>query len=301
MGFSHGGVAIIYRESLCTMKEIVLPNPGDFEVLLSSTRFPGHSRQLVIVACYIPPTYTAVRAGACLEYIKDAVIHVKRTYRSPFIVVSGDFNQWPLEKALEDFIDLREEDVGCTRGSRTIDRTFTNFGTAVREAFSTAPIQADSPGHGQASDHNTTVVAVSLPRVDAFRWIKYSYRYYNEESVEEFQRWVVGQGWEAVLNADGSQQKALEYQRVVDEAIQKFFPLITVRRKTTDLPWVNAKARRLIKRRKAIFRQEGRSAAWKHLKRRSEVLLRERKKKYEESQKICLLACLLYTSPSPRD
>ena len=67
MGFSHGGVAIIYRESLCTMKEISLPNPSDFEVVLSSTRFPGHSRQVVVVACYIPPTYPAVRANACLE------------------------------------------------------------------------------------------------------------------------------------------------------------------------------------------------------------------------------------------
>ena len=148
------------------------------------------------------------------------MIHVKRTYRSPFVVVSGDFNQWSLEKALEDFLDLREEDVGCTRGTRRIDRTFTNFGPAVTGAFSTAPIQADDPGAGQASDHNTTVVSVSLPRVDAYRWIKYyfSYRYYNDESVEEFQHWVVAQGWEAVLAAEGSQQKAMEYQRLVDEA-----------------------------------------------------------------------------------
>ena len=57
-----------------------------------------------------------------------------------------------------------------------------------------------------------------LPRVDAYRWIKYSYRYYNDESVEEFQRWVVAQDWGPVLEAEGSQQKALEYQGLVDEA-----------------------------------------------------------------------------------
>ena len=44
MGFSHGGVAIVYRESSCTFKEVKLPNPGDFEVVVASARFPGYSR-----------------------------------------------------------------------------------------------------------------------------------------------------------------------------------------------------------------------------------------------------------------
>ena len=58
MGFSHGGVAIVYRESACTFKEICLPNPGSFEVVVAAARFPGYSRQLVVIGCYLPPTYT---------------------------------------------------------------------------------------------------------------------------------------------------------------------------------------------------------------------------------------------------
>ena len=92
------------------------------------------------------------------------------------------------------------------------------------------------------------------------------------------------------MDASGSQSKAECYQRLVDSAIDDFSPLITVRRKSTDLPWLNAKARRLIRRRKGIYRSEGRSVAWKALKKKSEALLTERKEKYKESQKICLLA-----------
>ena len=78
----------------------------------------------------------------------------------------------------------------------------------------------------------------------------------NEESVELLKSWVVGQDWDEVLEGLDSQSKASAYQALVDRAIDACFPLITVRRKTTDLPWVNAKVRHLIWRRKAVYRKE---------------------------------------------
>ena len=47
-------------------------------------------------------------------------------------------------------------------------------------------MQADDPGQGRPSNHRVAVISAKLPRIDAFRWIKYAYRYYNEESVEKF-------------------------------------------------------------------------------------------------------------------
>ena len=55
-------------------------------------------------------------------------------------------------------------------------------------------------------------MVVTLPRVQAFRWLKYSYRYYNEESVEHFKNWVVLHEWKEVLDVEGSQCKAQAYQ-----------------------------------------------------------------------------------------
>ena len=107
------------------------------------------------------------------------VTQLKVTYRSPYLVISGDFNQWRLEDALVDFADLEEAEVGPTRGSRQIDQTFTNFGDAVKDARTISPIQADDPSSGQPSDHKTTTVTVRIPRTAAYRWLKYSYRYYN--------------------------------------------------------------------------------------------------------------------------
>ena len=90
----------------------------------------------------------------------------------------------------------------------------------------------------------------------------------------------MGQRWEEVTSSEGSNNKAEAYQGLVDTAIAECFPLITVCRKTTDLPWVNAKARRLIRRRKAIYRKEGRSDAWKRLQ---QILVKQAAEPPQES------------------
>ena len=77
-----------------------------------------------MVGCYIPPTYSAAEGAAALDQVTQAVIEVKRRFRSPYVVVAGDFNQWEVDKALVDFTNLVEAPVGPTRGSRAIDRIF---------------------------------------------------------------------------------------------------------------------------------------------------------------------------------
>ena len=101
-----GGVAILYKESVCTFKRVEIPNPESFEVLAGSARFAGYSSQLLVIGCYLPPTYAPARGSAALNYIRDTVAHLKRTYRSPYIVIAGDFNSWRVEDALEDLLIL---------------------------------------------------------------------------------------------------------------------------------------------------------------------------------------------------
>ena len=91
------------------MRELELPNPDNFEVLVALGSIPGYTRKLVLVACYLPPGYTVPRGNAALAYIEDVVLEVKRRYRDPFIVVGGNFNQWKVEGSLTEYPDIREE------------------------------------------------------------------------------------------------------------------------------------------------------------------------------------------------
>ena len=288
-GYSHGGIGIFFDVKRCSFEEIAVTNPGDYEVLVAKGRFVGFSRPVLAVACYLPPGYTNQRGGTALQFICDTVTDLKRRFNDPFVVVSGDFNQWKIDDALADHIDLLEVDVGVSRGNRKIDRLFTNL-PGVHDKGTLPALAPDLPDAGAPSDHLVTFAKFEIPRIRTFKWLSYSYRYLNEESTERFKTWVVMHDWAEVLAAEGSQAKALAYQRAINMAVETCFPLITMRRKSTDPPWINNKARRLMRRKKAEYRNHGRSKHWRRMRHQLEKLLKERKKKYESSQKIRLLA-----------
>ena len=118
---------------MSTVRAAILPNPEKYEVLVTVSTIAGHSRKLVTVAVYIPPGYSVGHGRACMSYVSDTVIEIKRKYREPFIVVAGDFNQWEIGNALEDFTDIGEVSVGPTRGDASIDRILVNFKETVSD------------------------------------------------------------------------------------------------------------------------------------------------------------------------
>ena len=76
--------------------------------------------------------------------------------------------------------------------------------------------------------------------------------------MKDFGKCLAGHDWGNVAMAEGSNAKAnLYYQATVTAALERYFPLISVRKKSTD--WINARIRKLVKRRKKVYRKEGRS------------------------------------------
>ena len=76
-GVSHGGVAIVSSLSNCTLQKVELPNPDNFEVLVTLSNVAGYSRKLLTVGCYLPPNYPVPRGRAALNYIEDVVQELK--------------------------------------------------------------------------------------------------------------------------------------------------------------------------------------------------------------------------------
>ena len=114
-----------------------------------------------------------------------------------------------------------------------------------------------------------------MPRHRSFEWVTYKYRYFNQESVKEFGSWLAQKDWVDVATAEGSNRKAECYQKEVTAALERVFPLITVRKKSTNCPWINARIRRLISRRKGIYIREARSEKWRRLKKISDDFIKK--------------------------
>ena len=141
-GQSYGGVAVIWRQAIMDLKELKLV-PSDLEILTCVGPLRGHSRKRAVVACYLPPIYSKQRADHALNCISEAVAELERRYNHPYLIVTGDFNQWRVEEILQDYVDIGEVNVGPTRGSHCIDRRFTNVSRSVRESGTVAPRETE--------------------------------------------------------------------------------------------------------------------------------------------------------------
>ena len=288
-GVAHGGVAVAFKTELCAMKEVQLHNPEDFEILVTAASLPGYSRKFITVACYLPPNYTVGRGRAALAHIEDVIIEIKRRYRDPFLYIGGDFNQWDIKSIIDEFPDLRESAIGPTRKDRCLDRIFTNFGRAEKESGTVEPLEAEEGAAGTVSDHRVAFVRAELPRLRSFEWTSHQYRFYNQESVDKFGSWLAGFDWAPLVQMSSSNEKAEFYQAQVTGALERYFPLVRVRRKTSDCPWISARIRKMIKNRKGIYSREGRSKKWRRLRKVINDLIYKRKEAYLESQRSVLL------------
>ena len=211
-GVAHGGVAVAYRAAVMSMSRVKMDNPRRFEVLATVGTLAGFARKLVTVAVYIPPGYTARRGKQCMEHVAATIMEVKRRYREPFIVVTGNFNQWDISVHLEDFADISEVPVGHTRGTSCIDRVFTNFGDKVKARGTLDPLDVDPGERGEPSDHRVAYVRADIKRLEAFDWLTYSYMFYNVDSKASFGNWIKGHDWSHVMMQRSSNDKAVSYQ-----------------------------------------------------------------------------------------
>ena len=57
MGFAHGGVGIIYRESMITLKEVKLHNPQELEVMMAVGSMRGSMRKMAVIAVSVSYTH----------------------------------------------------------------------------------------------------------------------------------------------------------------------------------------------------------------------------------------------------
>ena len=254
-GYSHGGVCIIYKDSEMTAKKVAFPNPENFEVLISKCNVRGLKRKLFIIAAYIPPGYTVARGKSCLEHIRNAVLQIKNDNKDPLIGVFGDFNQWKIDEALLDYQDMIENVGGFTRKDRIIDRNFCNWSEAIKSTTIMPPLQTEitEAGSLRRSDHNVVFTQASLDRAPDVGWTSFYTRPYTAVGAEGFKEWIKGVDWSHVFMANGSNAKAREFQATLDEGVDLFFPMKLIKKKDSDLPWIDDIARRRIKKKKGHF------------------------------------------------
>ena len=242
--------------------------------------FADLDRPLFVVAAYIPPGYAVPRGRACLQHINDLVLDIKTKHRDPYILVAGDFNQWDIA------LDLEEVPTPPTRADRHIDRIFTNWPWEIHESGCVPPLETELEGEAKTySDHRVQYACARLPTKKKKEWEVFTHRPYTDRGKEGFKTDIAAADWSPVLGAAGSNAKATAYQLIIEDLIDKNFPLKTVKRKEGDLPWFNNTARKMSQKKQAVYKAEGKSDRWLKLQEKMDRYLDNRRKEFLETQR----------------
>ena len=285
-GVAHGGVAVVAKNSCTKVKAYQFLNPEGFEVLPLVVTESSILRKFYIIAAYIPPNYPVPRGKACLNHIKDLILDIKNQCPDPYIVLGGDFNQWDVKLAVLDYPDIEEVLTPPTRLDRHIDKIFLNWHDEVTEAGCLSPLETSGEqGEITYSDHRVQYVCSRLPKKEPIRWEVFSYRPYTEVGGDNFVRDVSNHNWDYVVSRPDANTMSVALQQVLDDLTEKHFPLKTIRRKESDLPWLDDRARSMIKKKAAVYKAEGNSPRWKKLRENLDKYLEKRQESYLSRQR----------------
>ena len=282
----YGGVAIVYRYKTSRFDEFPLINPNEHEVVAAIGKVNGIKGKVFCLSCYAPPNLTRHRAEELLEYISDVISEGKRRFNNCTIIVCGDFNQWPAESILQDHPDLSEIAHGPTRGTRCIDRSFTNFGRSITESGTLEPLESEE---GSKSDHRMAWAKASFDSIRSKK-TSFTFRKYTESGSVAFLQDLAAQSWEPVFRAGTTTEKVEIFQSVLDDLMSKHFKMKTVTRQESDPPWFNDRIKKKIGRRRRVYDRQGRSAKWKKMKAETDKICRSMCSAFLDRQKQILTA-----------
>ena len=281
-GRQYGGVAFFYRYGTSSFSEFSIHNPEGYEILATIGRVHGIRGKIFCVTCYAPPNIASSRAKGMIEFISELVTEAKRKYKDCMLMIAGDFNQWSPQELLDEHPALTEVVHGPTRGDKSIDRSFTNFGRSIVESGTLEPLETED-GNAR-SDHRIAWASANF-LYEKEKKIKYSYRRYTDKGGAKFTSALSGQSWESVFRVDSTSQKVEVMQDILEGHMEACFQWRTTTKREADPPWVNDRFRRLNKKRRKIYDREGRSKRWKALTKKSKDLYRTRAATFVENQK----------------
>ena len=280
-----GGVAIVYKKSNFEMTPLKVT--GKHEIVAALGRRTGQKRKLITIGAYITPAADADTSKDFLNTLGDTIRRFKSKYCSPYFVVAGDFNKRQITKELKEFSDIKLVRTGPTRGANTLDLVFTNFPEFIKES-GTLPALFNS--EGTVSDHTAVHVYAKIPRVPEYTIQKYSYVKQTDEGDLKFRQIMETTNWEEVTKLDHPNTMVNKLHEIFEKATSESYKTITTTRKSNQPQWINQRVLELIAQRRAIFRREGRSEAWKRMKKKTRSIIKRRKAFFNKQKREKMLA-----------
>ena len=187
---------------------------------------------------------------------------------------------------MQDYIELEEIITPPTREDRNINRIFLNWHSDVTDSECLPPLETEGSDDTRTySDHKIQFACTRIEKKEPVKCEKFSYRPYNDRAAETFLQELSQVSWGPVYQCQNTNDMAAAYQNVIDDLMDKNFPIKTITRKEDNLPWLNSRAKKIIRKKKAIYKAEGKSVRWEEQLAKTEKYLEERRQVFLKNQR----------------
>ena len=245
-----GGMAIVYKKGDIIMSEI--KTSGKYEIVASIARRSGQRRKLATIAVYIPPSYTAEQNKDCLEYVNSLVSKIKQKYNAPYILIAGDFNRKRIEHELRNYPDIKLTPTPPTRGRHHLDLILTNFDNYIERAGVMDPIINQD---GQETDHKTVYLKANIPRVPNYTVKEYTYLRQTKKGDTKLRDRLNNMDWTVLERLPDPESMVRKLHEVFKTSMEECYTRMTRKKKSSEPAWMDETVRKLIARRRAIYRE----------------------------------------------
>lgn len=242
---SGGGVALAFNTGNCNFKNRQLKHIGkQFKVMC-------------VFVVYVPPSTRVAEVDQLKEALGTEISLAKMTFKDPIIIINGDLNHRDFADSLGEVGDFSILPTGPARGASTIDMLYLNIQGSITESSTLPPLQSTS---GVLSDHLCVVAGAKFPVQRGYEWTINWRRTRNANSKAAIAEEMRRCDWSDLQGSVVMMAKRLE--KVIGELTDKHFPLVRVRKRFNEHPWINWAIRRQWKRKIRIYKKGERSQAW---------------------------------------
>ena len=275
-----GGVAFAFNTSTCNFKKRQLRHvQSRNEVLCAVGRVGKIGKNIAVFVVYVPPTMRVAEFKELGEALAAEIAAIKTSYKAPGIIVTGDFNHRDIVPLLNETEDMQTIITGPTRGNNTIDLVHTNMAQNIVESLVIPPL---CTANGLRSDHKCVFAAAKFPAQRDFKWEVRYRRLRDVKREEAFASDMAATDWSPVRQSDDVNFMANHLEDVVQGLTDKHFPLVRVRKRSNESPWITRHIRRLWKKKIREYKSGGKSDKWWRIDTRLQELITNSREAFVE-------------------
>ena len=275
-----GGVAVAFRTGACNLRKRELKSIKQGQEILCVTGKVGKvPRKVAVFVVYVPPDMRAQGFRELCDTLVLELAAVKVALGNPIIYVTGDFTLWDVGPAVMLSAGLTQVVTAPTRGMNTLDLIYTNAKDECKEVLVLPPLDTST---GIRTDHRCVHIRSEFPPLRNFTWVAKLRRSRNRAAEEAFAADLEGWDWSKLSEADSVDGMALELEKAIAELTDRHFPMVRVRRRSNEDPWITRHIRRLWKKKIRIYKKFGKSQSWWETDRRLQEEIAQAKEAFVE-------------------